>query len=68
MHACTHTHSCGGVGGGERGFTSTGPLLEMPAWSCMSCDGGLWTLAVVLPFSADFMPLLSFTFTQNKQH
>lgn len=45
-----------------------GPLCKPPAWSCMSCDGGLWTLAVVLPFSADFMPLLSFTFTQNKQH
>lgn len=44
------------------------PLCEPPAWSYMSCDGGLWTLAVVLPFSADFMPLLSFTLTQNKQH
>lgn len=44
------------------------PLCKPPAWSCMSCDGGLWTLAVVLPFSADFMPLLSFTLTQNKQH
>lgn len=65
----THTHTAVEVGEEVEGFVSSrGPLCEPPAWSCMSCDGGLWTLAVVLPFSADFMPLLSFTFTQNKQH
>lgn len=31
----------------------------------MGCDGGPWTLNAVLLFSADFMPLLSFTHTPN---
>lgn len=65
----THKHTqLWRCGRGCGGVSSRGPLCEPPAWSYISCDGGLWTLAVVSPFSADFMPLLSFTFTQNKQH
>lgn len=44
-----------------------GPLCELPVWGCMGCDGGPWTLNAVLLFSADFMPLLSFTHSPNKQ-
>lgn len=44
-----------------------GPLCELPVWGCMGCDGGPWTLNAVLLFSADFMPLLSFSHTPNKQ-
>lgn len=66
----SHTHTAVVVVGGfVQGLSVFGSHCAKPSvWSCMSRDGGLWTLAVVLLFSPDFMPLLSFTFTQNKQH